>query len=264
MSDRSSVYAAVLAVSVAFAGFSVLSVWAPVGYPLDTVWDDELIREVVFEGGDFRALEIIQARLVYRNPSDRAVSFNLTYPVSYTRYVDGVRDSHGGSGAEGDWEMVTVPARGEYTVCHAGFQPEASGWYEVEWDGVRWGIAVAGSEAAARIVTDKPYYRVGEGGTATYEFYNPTAHNITIGPPGRIEAYIVLPDGREGDRRIMYGDWAWGNYTLRPGDSFRVYSFHFTTYQVGRMTIVVNDARKVVQVLAGAVVDHAVRQLPLL
>jgi hypothetical protein len=113
MSGRSSVYAAVLVLSVAFAGFSVLSVWAPSGYPLGAEWDGGLIREVVFEGGDFKALDVIQVRLVYRNSSGRAVALNVTYPVNYSRYVDGVLDGEGGHGSEGFWEVVMIPAGGE-------------------------------------------------------------------------------------------------------------------------------------------------------
>jgi len=250
MSSSSSVYAAVLAFAVALVGFSVVCLWAPTGYALDARWDQGLIREIVFDGGGFRALEVVQARLVYRNPSDKPVTFNLTYPVMFTQYVDGKsRNIVGGTGAEGDWEIVTVPAGGEYTVCQAGFQPEIGGWYEVEWDGLRRGVEVARGEVVARIVTDKEEYRVGGGGTAAFEFYNPTRHNVTFRLPGGFDFVAEYPDGSHGNGFGVQYSWAHWDYTLSPGGSFRVYTFYFATPQVGRMTLTVNDVSKTVQVV---------------
>ena len=243
-------YAAILAFSVAFAGFSVISVQKPAGYPLDSVWDQGLIRDIVFEGGDFRALENIQARLVYRNPSDLPVSFNLTYPVLCTFYADGRKDSSSGSGAPGDWKMVNVPAGGEYTAFLTGFRPDGAGWYEVEWNRVRKGVAVARSEAVPRIVTDKSYYMVGDGGgKAVFEYYNPTGHNVTIPMPGCMRFDRVYPDGKvEGVSGVCI-DYIWANYTLPPGGSFKVWNFSFSTIRAGSSVIEGVGAKTTVLVL---------------
>jgi hypothetical protein len=250
MSKSSSVYAAILAFSVAFAGFSVISVQTPAGYPLDAVWDHGLIRDIVFDGSDFKALENIQARLVYRNPSDLPVSFNLTYPVLCTFYADRKKDSGSGSGAEGAWEIVTVPAGGEYTVFLTGFRPDGAGWYEVEWGGVRRGVAVAKSEALPRIVTDKAYYMAGDGGgKAVFEYYNPTGHNVTIPMPGCMRFDRFYLDGKvEGVSGVCI-DYIWANYTLPPGGSFKVWEFYFSTMKAGSSVIEGAGAKTTVLVL---------------
>jgi hypothetical protein len=250
MSSSSSVYAAALAFAVALAGFSVVCLWAPAGYALDARWEQGLVREIVFDGGGFRALEFVNARLVYQNPSDKPVTFNLTYPVMFTQYVNGrSRNIIGGTGAEGDWEIVTVPAGGEYTVCQAGFQPEIGGWYEVEWDGLRRGVEVARGEVVARIVTNKEAYRAGEVGTVTLEYYNPTSHNVTITPPGSFEFYTEYQGQRAEFSIVTFYSWIQRSFTVRPGESFRVDSFSFTAPQSGKMTLVVNDVRKTISVL---------------
>lgn len=250
MSGRSSVYAAVLALSVAFAGFAVFSVWAPSGLPVGAVWEGGLIREVVFEGGDFEARDIVQARLVYRNPSTRPVSVNVTYPVRFARFVDGKLDGQSSYGSKGFWEVVTVPAGGEYSVCGAGFLPLVGGWWEVEWDGAVWGVWVAKSEVVTRIVTDAEVYKVGaRGGTASFEYYNPTRHNVTFGVLNTYDFKAMNPDGSQAGGfgvSFFVVDW---ERTLSPGEAFRVYTFYFPTTMVGGMTLTINDLSKTVQVI---------------
>ena len=247
----SSLLAAFVAFVVALSGFAGVSLSTPAGYPIGSVIENGLIRAVVFEEGHYDFLDDVRVRLVYRNPSDRAVSFNLTYPVRYVRYFDGRQMGWGGSGGEGMWEIITVPAGGEYTVCDAGFRADdAVGWCEIEWDGVRSGAEIGVGEVVPRIVTDKRYYRVGEGGgTAVYELYNPTGHNVTSNLPGCMRFDKFYPDGAEEGLSGVCMDWVWGNVTIPPRGSFRVYSFYFSVSSRGSFTIVGAGARTTVNVL---------------
>jgi hypothetical protein len=112
------------------------------------------------------------------------------------------------------------------------------GWCEIEWDGVRSGVEIGVGEVVPRIVTDKPYYRVSEGGgTAVYELYNPTGHNVTTNLPGCIRFDRFYPDGTEEGLSGVCIDWVWGNYTLPPGGSFKVWEFYFSTMRAGSFTI---------------------------
>ncbi len=248
MAGQSSLYGAILAFSVVFAGFSVLCVWTPAGVPLGAVWGHGLVQDVVFER-DYKALEIVRAGLVYRNPSDSAVSFYLYYPVSYSVYVDGVFDRSGGEGVEGEWKIVTVPAGGEVAVNHVDFQPEAAGWYEVEWGGVRRGIEVAPCDAVARIVTDKEWYEEGENGHATLEYYNARTYNVTIGLPSRVRFASVYPDGKRDSVDGGFIDWAYASRTLAPGEVLRVTEFYFKTSRAGSFMLEGMGAKATVCVL---------------
>lgn len=243
---------ALIAIVVALAGFTGVCLTAPVGYPIDSVWEKGLIREVVFGKEHYDYLDSVEVRLVYRNPTGHAISFNLTYPVRYVRYFDGVQVGWGGSGGEGMWEMVTVPAGGEYTVCEAGFlADDAVGWCEIEWYGVRSGVGITVGEVVPRIVTDKPYYRVNEGGgTAVYELYNPTEHNVTVEHlPGCIRFDKVYPDGTQERVSGVCIDWVWSNVTILPRDSFKVYSFYFSVSEKGCFDIVGAGTKATVIVL---------------
>lgn len=248
MSGSSSIGAAVLAFVVAFASFSVLSVWSPAGSPIDAVWDHELIRDIVFEGRDYRSLDNVKARLVYQNPSDSVVSFNLTYPVIFEVLLDGERQNRGGSGAEGDWEIVAVPPGGEYTVCNAGFHAQGVGWYEIVWGDARRGIEVTVGEIVPRLVTNKESYRAGEFGNVALEYYNPTGHNVTIIPPTPVEFYTEYQGQRAEFSKVIFYSWIKGNFTVLPGESFRVDSYSFTAPSSGKMTLVVNNLRKTISV----------------
>ena len=248
MSGQSSLYGAILAFSVVFAGFSVLCVWTPAGVPLGAVWGHGLVQDVVFER-DYKTLEIVRAGLVYRNPSDSAVSFYLYYPVSYSVYVDGVLDRSGGEGVEGEWKIVTVPAGGEVTVSHVGFQSEAAGWYEVEWGGVRTGIEVAPCDAMARIVPDKEWYEEGENGHAALDYYNARPYSVTISLPGRWRVDGVYPDGEKGGVAGGFIDWMNSTRTLAPGEVLRVAEFYFKTPRAGSFILEGMGAKATVRVL---------------
>lgn len=243
--------AAFLAFVMVMAGFAGLSLSAPVGYPVDSVLEKGLIREVVFEKAHYNYMDDVRVRLVYRNPSDSTVSFNLTYPVIYHRYFDGRQYGWGGTGGEGMWEIVTIPAGGECTVCEAGFRADdAVGWCEIEWDGVRSGVEVSVGEVMPRIVMDKRFYRLGDGGgTAVFELYNPTGHNITANLPGCIRFDKFYPDGTEEGLVGVCIDWVWSNATILPGGSFKVWSFYFSVSSKGSFTIVGAGARTTVNVL---------------
>jgi hypothetical protein len=242
-----SVIAALL---LAVVGFSSLCLSAPVIYSVDSSSENGLVREIVFDRDVYKEMESGEIRLVYRNPTPQTVSFALTFPVVYEYFVDGVRVDGNEWGIPGRKLIeVSLAPGGEYVVCDIGFYAEDVGWNEVSWDGLRRGVAVERSGVVMRLVTDKDRYYQGEGGDATFEYYNPTGHNVTINPPSPIEKYIIYPDGTRSVSTIIYGDWAWGNYPLAPGESFHIYSFHFTTYQLGKMTIVVNGYSKTVEIV---------------
>jgi hypothetical protein len=238
-----------LAFIIALAGFSGFSLTAPVAYPFDTVWDQGLIRDIIFNRTSLRTLDFTHVSLGYRNPTDHAVSLNLTYPSNYTVYING----HIVGGDEGHEErkFVMVPAGDFYNVRRWLFiTSEESGWYEVEWGGVRKGIAVYRNEAVPRIVTNKETYTAGDIGTAVFEYYNPTSYNITLVHPERITYSAIDEDRYVGNRGSISADWGWPYGSLAPGESVQFYRFEFATYNaVGKMTITVNDVEKIVEVL---------------
>jgi hypothetical protein len=245
-----STAAALLAFVIALAGFSGVCLTAPIGYPADSVEENGLIKTIIFGEANPRAFEYVSARLVYQNPSDSPVTFNLTYPIIYSFYMDGAKgDRWGRINQEGEWEPVTVPPHGEYVVTNAGFLPEHGGWYEIEWDGVREGVQVLGSAVTPRIVTDRDSYRVGDGGgTATFEYYNPTQYNVTFNVPSDFMFEVRHPgESRMNGWGIMF-EWVFRNVTLTPRSSFRVYSFYFATTKEGELTLLVNDVGKTIQV----------------
>ncbi len=249
MSGRSSVYAAVLALSVAFAGFSVLSVWAPSGYPLDTVWDGGLIREVVFDPADYRSPCNVRGSLVFRNPTDADVTFDLDYLVRYNVSLDGVYYTHGGRSGEGKPLTVTVPAGGEYVAYSVYFKADAPGFYEVEWDGMWRGVYVARGSLVARIVTDKNVYHLNENGYATIEYYNPGPGQVSFAPPTPVTMGFEL-DGVKLDRVMAaHISWMISSFELAPGETVTIITLHFRTPEAGRLTLTALGANETVLVL---------------
>jgi hypothetical protein len=251
MSSPSSLYAAILAFSVVFAGFSILIVSTPVGYPFDTVWDHGLIRDVVFDGGDYRVLEVISARFVYLNPTDHDVSFNLTYPARYYRYLNGYPDGWGpvynGRGDNGT--IVTVPPGGEYVVDGMGTKVTVEGWFEVEWNGIRRGIGVGPGDLIPRMVMDKQVYNQYENVYVTFEYYNPRAYPVSFRPPSHVEFGVEYNGVKEDAGAGAYIDWISANFTVPPGSTFKIMTFYFKTPEAGQLTLTGMGASKTFIVL---------------
>lgn len=102
----------------------------------------------------------------------------------------------------------------------------------------RRGVEVGVGEVAPRIVTDKRFYRLTDGGrTAVFELYNPTGHNVTTNLPGCIRFDRFYPDGTEDGISAVCIDWVWANVTLPSGGSFKVWSFYFSVSRAGSFRI---------------------------
>jgi hypothetical protein len=106
--------AAFLAFTVALAGFSVLSITAPVGYPVDSggpilrlVTDKQAYRQ--FEGG--------YATFEYYNPKSYPVSFGPPSSVELGFEYDGVKEDYG-TGVNISWVSAnfTVPPGGTFKI----------------------------------------------------------------------------------------------------------------------------------------------------
>ncbi len=243
---------AFLAVALAVAGFTGFSISAPVSYPAGAVYEGDLIRQVVFDKASYDYLTMVDARLVYFNPSDEAITVNVTYPVIWHLSIGGRSMGSGGTGMEGQWELISVPARGEYIADYAGFLADNGvGWCEIEWDGAVAGAEIRMGDIVPRIVTDKRVYRAGVGidGTAVFELYNPTGHNATTRLPGCMDFSRVNPDGTRDGLSGVCIDWVWSNKTITPGGSFKIWTFYFATPQAGLTTIEGAGARTTVVVV---------------
>jgi hypothetical protein len=114
MSNQSSISAAVLAFTVALAGFSALSLTAPVGYPVDSgdpalriVTDKEVYRQ--WEGG--------YATFEFYNPGPGQVSYGPPSPIVLGFAYNGVKEERGQT-AYVDWisSNFTVPPGGTFKV----------------------------------------------------------------------------------------------------------------------------------------------------
>jgi len=245
----SSSLAVLLAIAVALAGFSGVSLSAPVGYPEDSRLDNGLVREIVFDPGDYRSPCNVMGRLVYLNPTGADVTFDLGYRVRYNVSLDGVYYTHGGRSGEGKPLTVTVPAGGEYIAYSVYFQANSPGFYEVEWDGMWRGVYVARGGLIARIVTDKSVYHLNENGYATIEYYNPGSVPVSFAPPTPVAMGFEI-DGVKLDRVMMaYISWMISRIELAPGETFRIMRFYFQTPEAGRLTLTALGASETVLVL---------------
>ncbi len=248
MSDTPSAVA-FLAIVLAMAGFTGLSMSAPESSSTGTAYEGDLIREAVFDKSSYNYLEDVHVRLVYVNPSKEAITVNVTYPVTWNLYIDGRSIGSGGTAGEGQWELVSVPPRGEYVADDADFLADfAVGWCEIEWDGVKAGAEIRFGDVVPRIVTDKRVYEaeVGMHGTAVFELYNPTGHNVTTHLPGILDFSRVNPDGTRDNLSGVGFQWAIANKTISPGSSFKIWTFYFATPQPGLIAIEGAGARTIV------------------
>jgi hypothetical protein len=242
-------YSAIIALTLALTAFTGLTTTAPRGYPADSIWDHGLIREIAFDSGTYRSPCDVSGRLLLVNPSKADVTFNLTHPVTCDYYKGSMKTGTQGTGAPGESFTITVPAGGEYTVMVIGFNAPSKGWYEVDWGGLRRGIDVGAGDLIPRMVTDKQVYRLGEGGTALFEFYNPRSVPVSFSPPSSV-------DFREGINGVLsesgsgiYLEWISANFTVAPGGSFEIFKFGFSTYEVGSLTLYGMGLSRTVQVI---------------
>ena len=238
-----------IAFTLALAAFSGLTVAAPKGYPTDSYWDHGLIREIAFNSLNYRSPCVVSGKLLLVNPSKSDISFNLAYPVTCDIYMGSLKTGTQGTGAEGESHAVTVPAGGEYNVMEIAFEAPSQGLYEVDWSGLRRGVEVGAGALIARIVTDKQVYRVGEGGNAIFEFYNPGSVSVSFSHPSGV-------DFREGINGVLSEigcgvqmEWISANFTVPPGGSFKIFDFGFSASKVGSLTLYGMGLSKTVQVV---------------
>jgi hypothetical protein len=248
--SNSPLVSAVLAFLLAVSGFAGLSLQSPSAYPVALLWEGPLVADVVFDDYGYDYLDVMHVKLVYRNLSDRAQSFNLTYPIVYHDYWNGERGDRG-IGGEHSWELITLPAHSEYIVREYWVLADDVGYYQVEWDGVERGVEIRYGGVVPRIVSEKQFYRLDDRvGHAVFELYNPTGHNVTVRYlPSDLFFSLVYPDGISDPVYGVHADWALANVTISPGGSFRVFSTYFFIRRTGRASIEGVGAKTTIDVL---------------
>ena len=240
---------ALIAFTLTLAVFNGLTVAAPKGYPADSYWDHGLIREIAFNSLNYRSPCVVSGKLLLVNPSNSDISFNLAYPVTCDIYMGSLKTGTQGTGADGESNTVTVPAGGEYSLMDIAFEAPSQGLYEVDWGGLRRGVDVGAGALIPRIVTDKQVYRVGEGGNALFEFYNPGSASVSFSPPSSVDFHQGINGVLS---EIGYGvqlEWISANFTVPPGGSFKIFDFGFSTSKVGSLTLNGRGLSKTVQVI---------------
>ncbi len=245
----SSALAALVAFGVALAGFAGVCITAPVGYPMDSLLENGLVREIVFDGGNYESTCVVSGVLVLFNPTGAEVGFDLVYPVYCSIYQGSELLEITGTGARGFSSRVVIPAGGRYEVTDFAFQATTPGVYVVEWGGMCREVDVAVGDLVPRIVTDKQTYRVDEEGYATFEYYNPQSYPVSFTPPYSVDFYTEYKGEASEMHRSVYISWIRSNFTIAPGESFRVFKFAFTAMDAGDFTLVINGMRKTVRVL---------------
>ncbi len=249
MADSSTI-AVVLAFIIATSGFAGACLTAPSGYSPDSITAEGLVREIVFDGDRFRALESIPVMFVYRNPSNVPVSVNVTASTILIEYVDGKVRGEPHPLVWNDAKSVTIPAGGEYVVAEDVYVLGRGCFFELEWEGLRRGVGVANGEVLARLVPDSEEYKVSAGGgTATFLYYNPTQHNVTFRVPASFYFVAKYEDGNWATGLSDSFWWAVWDRTLPPGGSFVINKYYFPTAKEGEMTLTINDLTETVTVV---------------
>lgn len=247
----SSTITAVLTIIITFTCFWEVCLTAPLGYPPDSMTREGIVREIVFEGNNFEALEAIPVRFVYRNPLNSPLTVNVTSSIDVTEYIDGQIRSQHHPWVRGDAESITIPAGGEFTIAERGYQLGRGCFFELEWEGLRRGVDVANGDVLARITTNSEEYKVGAaGGRVTFLYYNPTQYNVTFRVPTSFNFIATYSDG---SFATGYGDNFWWDKwerTLPPEGSLIIDTFYFPTARVGEMTLTINDVTKTVKVVS--------------
>lgn len=228
--------AVLLALAVALAGFSGVSLSAPVGYPEDSLLGNGLVREIVFDPGDYRSPCNVRGRLVFQNPTDEDVAFDLEYLIRYNVSLDGVYYTRGGRFGTGESQTVTVPARGEYTASSVYFYASGPGFYEVEWDGLWRGIEVVQGDLVLRFVAEKQVYYQYENGYLTLEYYNPRSYPVSFDPPYSVQLWTSWNGGPKELGPGAYFSRSGKPITVPPGGTYKVTTFYFTTPRAGTLT----------------------------
>jgi hypothetical protein len=75
--------AAFLAFLVAVSGFAGLSVSTPAGYPQDSLLEEGLVKEIMFDEAEFFSPCLVRGELILLNPSNADVVVDVENPVNW-------------------------------------------------------------------------------------------------------------------------------------------------------------------------------------
>jgi len=238
--------AAFIAFVVAISGFAGLSLNTPMDYPEDSILEQGLVKEIVFDEWEYRSPCHVGGRLVVVNPSDVDIVFDLTYLIEY-EITSGLAYSLGRRLNE-VVKKVTVPAHGEYTVTGFSIDASAPGFYEVGWGGLWRGVYVDRGELVPRLVTEKLIYDQYENLYISFEYYNPKPYAVTFAPPSRVMFWVSRDGGEFETGPGSFISWM-SDVTVPPGRTFKMPRYFVTTPEAGYLTFSGMGAQTTVLVL---------------
>jgi len=250
---QSAIIVAVLSLIAASAIFTAIALNAPQyltpQYISQKPLENGLIARIRFSNDTYNAIDWVSASYEYYNPTGNPI--NATLPKNYPIY----------SGYEGQTQLltpyklahqrnVTISPHEVVSVFDFNCPVIAPGTYTVSLNGTFSRVVISSTILVPRVLTDMETYRVGRGGTATLEIYNPGFAPLTHPNFG----HIRLIARYEGDRYEDYQfddvqvSWVSLYSTVQPGESHRIWSFYFSTTKPGTLILDFNGVVKTVRV----------------
>lgn len=210
---------------------------------------DGLVAWIRFSEDTYNATDWVSASYEYFNPTDKPINATLpkNYPI-YSGYEDQTptltpyRLAH--------QRNVTIQPNETVSIFDFNCPAIAPGSYTASLNGTFSRVVIRPIALIPKVVTDMETYKAGKGGTATLEMYNPEITPLSYHNFG----HIRLIARYEGD---MYEDYQFDDVqvswvsmysTVQPGDSHKIWSFHFSTPKPGTMILDFNGVVKTIRV----------------
>jgi hypothetical protein len=229
--------------------------YSTINYPNaeETVLENGLVARIRFGRATYRAFDRVDATYEYYNPTQRPITFVPAALIHVEAGYEGGYPHHYGEGKipAGPVTLQQGENYSGFTLINYALVP---GRFTLNANDTKASVNIANGKLVARIQTSKETYRVGQGGTASLEVYNPSSSPVSYPSNifGQLEFRYGYLNGTkviwEPMTMVIFRDFMFGITIVSPGDSLTIEKFYFPTPKEGTIVLDSNGVTKNVNV----------------